>query len=74
VPFFRASLYAGGITIILLFTFLSYTDLNVLGLILAPGLAHLYNNWKWPHEAFSQLCISKKDIKNLIIEYQRKLI
>jgi O-antigen/teichoic acid export membrane protein len=62
VPFFKASLCAGGITLILLFIFLKLVNLNVLGLLLAPGIAQLYNNWKWPHEAFSQLNISKIDI------------
>jgi O-antigen/teichoic acid export membrane protein len=65
VPFTKAFLLFGGITVILLFVFLRYTNLMVWGLILAPGITHvIYNNWKWPYEAFSQLQISKTDIVN----------
>jgi len=55
VPFFGASLVAGLVTIVLLLLFLNYTDLSLLGMLLAPGIAHLYNNWKWPHEVRKQL-------------------
>ena len=56
VPFFRASLFAGIVTVLLLFTFLEYTQAGVFGLILAPGIANgIYNNWKWPSEAIKNL-------------------
>ena len=35
-------------------------------MVLAPGIAQLYNNWKWPFEVFIQLNISKKDIANTL--------
>lgn len=62
VPFFKASLIAGAVTIVLLLIFLSFTKLNLLGLLLAPGLAHLYNNWKWPYEVRKQLKISSQGL------------
>jgi hypothetical protein len=71
VPFFKASLFSGTLTVILLLVFLNYTNLSVWSLILAPGLAHLFNNWKWPYEVYMQLQISKIDIKNFI--YQLKI-
>lgn len=53
VPFFKPSLYAGIITVILLTIFLKYTDWGVWGIILAPGIAQvLYQNWKWPFEVY----------------------
>jgi O-antigen/teichoic acid export membrane protein len=49
VPFFKASLFSGALTLGLLFVFLRYTGMGVLGLILAPGIAQgCYQNWKWP--------------------------
>jgi len=62
VPFFKASLLAGVITILLLFFMFNFTKLELWAMILAPGIAHLYNNWKWPYEVYIQLNISKKDI------------
>ncbi len=66
VPFFKSSLLAGIITLILLFLFLNYFKLGLLSLILAPGIAHLYNNWKWPYEVVKLLNINKKDLLNII--------
>ncbi|MBE0676900.1 MAG: hypothetical protein IH591_19750 [Bacteroidales bacterium] len=62
VPFFRASLVAGALTLILLFSLFELTHLNLWALVIAPGIAHLYNNWKWPYEVFKQLGITQDDI------------
>lgn len=62
VPFFKASLVAGVVTIILFLFFLRYTNLGLLGIVLAPGIAHLYNNWKWPYEVRRQLGISTTEL------------
>ena len=49
VPFFKASLISGAITIILLFLFIGVFKWGVWGMILAPGIAQvMYQNWKWP--------------------------
>lgn len=63
VPFFKASLFAGGITILLLLIMFHFFEMHLWAMILAPGIAHLYNNWKWPYEVFKQLDISVKDFK-----------
>jgi O-antigen/teichoic acid export membrane protein len=68
VPFFKASLTAGAITILLLVLMFYFANMRLWAMILAPGIAHLYNNWKWPYEVFIQLNISKKDIKNTLIK------
>lgn len=66
VPFFKSSLLAGILTLILLVLFLNYFKLGLFSLILAPGIAHLYNNWKWPYEVVKQLRITRKDVLNLL--------
>jgi O-antigen/teichoic acid export membrane protein len=56
VPFFKASLFSGAFTIILLFVFLKYTDFNIWGLLFAQGIAQgCYQNWKWPMEVVKDL-------------------
>jgi O-antigen/teichoic acid export membrane protein len=56
VPFFKASLISGAVTLLLLFIFLKFTNLGVWSLLLAPGLTQLaYQNWKWPIEAIKDI-------------------
>ena len=63
VPFFKASLFAGVVTIILLLFFFQYTDIGIWAMILAPGIAQgLYQNWKWPLVVFNELEITLKDV------------
>jgi O-antigen/teichoic acid export membrane protein len=63
VPFFKADLITGGATLILLFIFLQYTNLNMWSLLLAPGIASAcYNNWKWPLVIVREYHIGFKDI------------
>jgi len=51
VPFFKASLFAGLMTVILLFLFLVVFGWGVWSLVLAGGIAQaIYQNWKWPLE------------------------
>jgi len=61
IPFFRASLFTGGLSVVLLVLTLKYTDLGVLGLIIAPAIAQVcYHNWKWPLEVAKELKILKR--------------
>lgn len=56
VPFFKASLVAGLITIILAFIFIKYLHWGLWGMILAPGIAQgIYQNWKWPMVLYKEL-------------------
>lgn len=66
VPFFKASLIAGAITILLLITAFYFTNMQLWAMILAPGIAQIYNNWKWPYEVYIQLDISIKDIRKTL--------
>lgn len=62
VPFFKASIFSGFFTIILLFLFLKVLNWGIISLIIAPGLAQLvYQNWKWPLEVIKDLRIRRKD-------------
>ena len=71
VPFFKASLAAGAITIILLIVMFYFTNMRLWAMILAPGIAHLYNNWKWPYEVIKQLDISLKDVSKSIVDFPK---
>jgi O-antigen/teichoic acid export membrane protein len=62
VPFFKASLTSAAVTIILLITMLYFAQMGLWAMLLAPGIAQLYNNWRWPYELYRQLNISKNDI------------
>ncbi|MDD3406046.1 MAG: O-unit flippase-like protein [Paludibacteraceae bacterium] len=49
VPYFKAALISGGLTVILLLIFIKYAQWGLWGMIVAPGLVQLaYQNWKWP--------------------------
>lgn len=62
VPFFKASLTAAAVTITLLLSMFYFTHLGLWAMVLAPGIAQLYNNWRWPYELSKQLSISPKDV------------
>jgi len=70
VPFFKASLLSGGLTIILLIGLLHFTQLGIWALVLAPGIAQgVYQNWKWPQTVFKELSISLRDVYKSIITF-----
>ncbi|MDR0692084.1 MAG: hypothetical protein LBF69_03495 [Prevotellaceae bacterium] len=63
VPYFKAALFSGAFTVILLFVFLKYTSLGVLGLVLAQGIAQgCYQNWKWPVKVIKELAVKSVDV------------
>jgi O-antigen/teichoic acid export membrane protein len=66
VPFFKASLISAAVTVSLLMAMFCFTQMGLWAMVLAPGIAQLYNNWKWPHELNKQLNISGKDIGGMI--------
>lgn len=62
VPFFKASLISGFITIILLIIIFTNFNLGIITMIIAPGIAQaLYQNWKWPIEVINELNLTIKD-------------
>jgi O-antigen/teichoic acid export membrane protein len=68
VPFFKASLICGSLTVILLYVFLDQFSLGVWGLILAPGLAQLYQNWKWPYVIIKNYSFKISDFKTVFLK------
>ena len=64
---------AGIITVLLLLLMFSLTDFDIWTMILAPGLAHLYNNWKWPYEVNKQLNISFFDKNKIFINIKKSI-
>jgi len=60
VPFFKAAIFAGSLTLILLIVFFRFTHLGVWSMILAQGIAQgIYQNWKWPIVVMKELNIFK---------------
>ena len=56
IPFFVPSLLSGLATVIFLWLFLSPFNMEIWGVILAPGAAQLvYQNWKWPSMVIKEL-------------------
>jgi O-antigen/teichoic acid export membrane protein len=67
VPFFKAALFSGGVTVALLLLFFRFTNLGLLAMIIAPGIAQgVYQNWKWPLVVFRELRITQGDIRKMI--------
>ena len=49
IPYVKSTLISGLIILILLFFSLKFTKLDLIGVVLIPGLIQLlYNYWKWP--------------------------
>jgi O-antigen/teichoic acid export membrane protein len=68
VPFFKASLLSGALTVLLLLLLfqLKYSGLWVM--IIAQGIAQgIYQNWKWPLVVSKELRIEFKDIKFIFL-------
>lgn len=64
VPFFKAALFSGILTIIILFCVLQFTNTGIWALIIAPGIAQgLYQNWKWPSVVIRELEITLTDLR-----------
>ena len=74
VPFFKAALFAGSFTLLLLFTFFNFTHWGIWSMILAQGIAQgIYQNWKWPIVVVKELNIfhsGKRFIEAKVKPYQ----
>lgn len=80
VPYMKSAIISGIFTLIGLIIILNYTDLELLGVVLVPGLVQgLYQNWKWPKEVcqsfnisyFSILKIGMNNIFNATLSFYR---
>ena len=61
ILFMWPSLISGAATILLLWPMLSYGQMGLWGMILAPGIAQLvYQNWKWPSVIIKELVAANK--------------
>jgi len=70
VPFFKASLFSGAMTILLLLLLFNFTNSGLWAMIVAPGLSQLvYQNWKWPMVVINDLDITFKDICKIFLSY-----
>ncbi len=51
IPMVKATLISGFFITIFTYIVLKYTDLGILGIVIAPAIVQAsYNNWKWPLE------------------------
>lgn len=67
VPFFKASLFSGGATVLLMLLFFQFLNFKLLAMIVAPGIVQgVYQNWKWPLEVINELEINKGDVSKAI--------
>jgi O-antigen/teichoic acid export membrane protein len=73
VPFLKSSILVGAVTLILLFAFFRYTNLGVLGMIIAPGMAECLH-WVWMIRAVRDLKILKHDIYRSLCSVKAILI
>jgi O-antigen/teichoic acid export membrane protein len=73
VPFLRTSLLVAAITLILLLIFFTCTDLGVLGMIIAPGIAE-YLHCVWMATAIKELRITKRDIYHSLHNLRHTII
>lgn len=63
VPPIAASLLPGFFIVFFSWLFLKFTNLQILGLVIAQGICQLaYNNWKWPMEALKDLKMTIADV------------
>ena len=70
VPFAKAAIITGVVTILLLFGGLKYSHVGVWVMFLAPGIANIiYQNWKWPLEVIKDLNITLKDYFLVSVSY-----
>lgn len=66
VPSVWYSLIPGFFIILMSWIFLRYTNLGILGLVIAPGICQLAcNNWKWPKEALKVLHMTAKEVMSM---------
>jgi O-antigen/teichoic acid export membrane protein len=74
VPFYKASLFTGVVTIILVIALLRYTNLGVWSLILAPGIAQaVYSDWKWPIVVMRDLKVKGRDVYESLCHFKNIL-
>lgn len=59
VPFVAAGLISGALIGIVMYLSLRFTNLGLLGVVLAQGMVQLaYNNWRWPKYVLEDLKVS----------------
>ncbi|MGC9151908.1 MAG: O-unit flippase-like protein [Microbacter sp.] len=67
VPFAKATIISGFISVFILYLFLAYAKIGMWGMILAPAFVQAsYQNWKWPYQVIIELKLTKKDYKDVI--------
>jgi hypothetical protein len=72
VPFMKATIISGLITLILLFMGLRFTTLGIWTMILAPAVAlAIYQDWKWPLTVKRELKIKTTDYWKILLTIKK---
>jgi O-antigen/teichoic acid export membrane protein len=67
VPFFKAALFSGAATVIILLIFFHFTYFGLWAMVISQGLAQAaYQNWKWPLTVIDELKIKRQDISEIV--------
>ena len=72
VPYYKASLLAGLINVVLLFIFVVYLQMGILSIFLARGTAMLYNGTKWPRVVKKELQITFSDYRTILLNFVKE--
>jgi len=72
VPYYKASLLAGLVNVVLLFIFVVYLKMGILSIFVARGIAQLYNGIKWPHDVKRELQIKLSDYKTTLLNFVKE--
>jgi len=68
VPFFKAAIFSGALTVFLMLILFNFTNIGLWAMIVAPGLIQgAYQNWKWPSEVYKDLNINYLDFYKAIV-------
>jgi O-antigen/teichoic acid export membrane protein len=70
IPFFKTSILVAVVTLVLLFIFFKYTNLGVLGMVIAPGIAECLH-WVWMTTAIKGLKIKWCDVYRCLIRVKK---
>ena len=74
VPYYKASLLAGLVNVVLLFIFVVYLQMGILSIFVARGISMLYNGIKWPHDVKRELRITFSDYKKTTANFGCELL
>ena len=74
VPYYKASLLAGFVNILLLYIFVGHLRMGVESIFFARGISQLYNGIKWSRDVGRELRISFSDYRETVAAFGNELL